>query len=222
MKTTSSRKLHRGQWGLCAAMGIAVLWGATLFAQSESTIQVNVGEAITLSVESVAKIAVAEPSIADIVSLSDKELSVIGKKVGMTTLTIVRSEGKPTQIYQIEVGNDAVAGTIRKMVSAPNIVVRVVGDTVVLDGKVDDELDAQRALQVAGAFYKDKVVSLIEVQKPRQIRIRTRVAEVTMDAIKNLGIQYFGPNGRVRYGFGRASGSEGAEGDFSGHGFLDP
>ena len=199
MKTTNSKRLQRGMWGLCAALVAAVLCGASAYADSENAIAVSVGEAVTLNVESVAKIAVAEPSIADIVSLSEREISVIGKRVGTTTLTIVRTEGKPTQIYRIEVGNDAVAAVIHKMVGAPNIVVRVVGDSLVLDGKVDDELDAQRALQVAGAFYKDKVVNLLEIQKPRQIKIRTRVVEVRTDAVKNLGLKWFGPAGQLRY-----------------------
>ncbi len=199
MKTTNSKRLQPGMWGLCAALVAAVLCGASAYADGENAVQVNIGEAVTLSVENVAKIAVAEPAIADIVSLSEREISVIGKKVGTTTLTIVRSEGKPTQIYRIEVGNDVAANLIRKMVNSPNIVVRVVGDTVVLDGKVDDELDAQRALLVASAYYKDKVVNLLEIQKPRQIRIRTRVAEVNIAAVKNLGFKWFGPAGELKY-----------------------
>jgi pilus assembly protein CpaC len=221
MKTTTGR-MQWGSWGVCTVLALMFAASLPAFAQSENTIQVSVGESVTLSVTNVAKLAVAEPAVADIVSLSENEVSIIGKRVGATTLTIVRSEGKATQIYRIEVGNDAAASIIRKVVSAPGITVRVVGDTLVLDGRVDDELDLQRAVSVANAYYKDKVVNLIEVQKPRQIKIRIRVAEVTLDAIKNIGIQYFGPNGRVRYGFGRASQSEPDGGSFSGHGFLDP
>jgi pilus assembly protein CpaC len=186
-------------WGLWGALAVAWLVGAAANAQNENTLQVNVGESVTLAVESVAKIAVADPAIADVVSLSDKEISIIGKKVGATTLTIVRTEAKPTQIYRVEVGNDAAAAIIRKVVAKPGIIVRVVGDTLVLDGRVDDELEAQRATAVAAAYYKDKVVNLLEVERPRQIKIRTRVAEVNVAAVKNLGLQWFGPAGELRY-----------------------
>lgn len=199
MKTTIRGRSPRGMWGLTGALAIALFVGASAHAQEENTLQVNVGESITLAVESVAKIAVADPAIADVVSLSEKEISIIGKKVGATTLTIVRTEGKPTQIYRVEVGNDAAAAIIRKVVAKPGLVVRVVGDTLVLDGKVDDELEAQRAAAVAAAYYKDKVVNLLEVEKPRQIKIRTRVAEVNVAATKNLGLQWFGPAGELRY-----------------------
>jgi pilus assembly protein CpaC len=164
----------------------------------QQTIQVSVGEAVSIPSENVSKIALADPSIADVVNLSDKELSVIGKKAGVTTLTIVKSDGSATQMYRIDVGNDAAAATIRQMVGNTNITVRAIGDALVLDGKVNDEIEAQRAVQIAGA-YKAQVVNLLEVSRPRQIKIRCRIAEVNTEAIKNIGFQWFGPQGQVQY-----------------------
>jgi Flp pilus assembly secretin CpaC len=63
---------------------------------------------------------------------------------------------------------------------------------------VDDELQAARAAQIASA-YKGPVVNLLEISKPRQIRVRVRVAEVNTEAIKNIGFQWFGPQGQVQY-----------------------
>jgi pilus assembly protein CpaC len=181
-------------------MGLAIQPGR---AQSENpaqanSIQVSIGESVTLAVDSVSKLAVADPTVADVVPLSDKEVSVIGKKVGATTLSVVRSEGKPTLVYRVEVGNDMAATVIRQMTGSSNITVRAIGDSLVLDGTVDDELQAQRAVQIASA-YKGQVVNLIEVKKPRQIKIRTRIAEVNTEAIKNIGLQWFGPQGQVQY-----------------------
>jgi pilus assembly protein CpaC len=162
------------------------------------TIQVSAGEAVTIPGENVSKIAIADPAIADVVPLSDKELSIIGKKAGITTLTIVKGDGSATESYRVEVGNDVAAATIREMIGQPDITVRAVGDTLVLDGQVENELQSQRAAQIASA-YKDKVLNLLEVQKPRQVRIRTRVAEVNTEALKNVGFQWFGSGGEVRY-----------------------
>src|SRR5438034_8539465 len=55
------------------------------------------------------------------------------------------------------------------------------------------------AAAIAAAYNKDKVVNLLEVEKPRQIKIRTRIAEVSLDAIKHLGLKWFGSGGEVRY-----------------------
>ena len=86
--------MKRIQW---RGMGIiVVLLAAGLLVLSDAraeqqSIQVSVGEAVSLPSENVSKIALADPSIADVVNLSDKELSIIGKKAGVTTLTIVKS-----------------------------------------------------------------------------------------------------------------------------------
>jgi pilus assembly protein CpaC len=187
------------QWGGFGVVVVLLVVGvlSTPLARAD-TVQVSAGEAVTIPGDNVSKIAIADPSVADVVPLSDKELSVIGKKAGVTTLTIVKSDGSATQLHRIEVGNDAAATAIREMVGQTGINVRAVGDTLVLDGHVDNELQAQRAAQIASA-YKDKVVNLVEIEKPRQIRIRTRVAEVNTDAIKNVGFRWLGPAGEVEY-----------------------
>src|SRR5258708_22656228 len=93
----------------------------------QQTVQVSVGEAVSIPSENVSKIALADPTIADVVNLSDKELSIIGKKAGITTLTIVKSDNSATQMYRIEVGNDAVAATIHQMIGNNNVTVHAIG-----------------------------------------------------------------------------------------------
>jgi pilus assembly protein CpaC len=199
MKTAKvGRAMGKVKGLLVVLFAVAVVAIPQLRAEDGKTIRVSVGEAVSFPAENVSKLAIADPAIADVTPLSDKELSIIGKKGGVTTLTIVR-EGSPSQVYRVEVGNDAAAATIREMIGQQGVAVRTVGDTLVLDGQVDDELQASRAVQVATA-YKEKVLNLLEIKKPRQIRIRTRVVEVNSDAVKKIGIKWFGQSGQIRYG----------------------
>lgn len=193
--------MKMNQWSAVTGIIVVVLalgLFSAPYAHAQQSIQVGVGEAVTIPGENIAKVAIADPLCADVVPLSDKEISIIGKKAGVTSLTIVKNDGSPTQLTRIEVVNDAAALTIREMIGNSNITVRAIGDSLVLDGKVDDELVAQRAVQVATAF-KPQVVNLLEIAKPRQIRVRTRIAEVNTEAIKNIGLQWFGPQGQVQY-----------------------
>jgi pilus assembly protein CpaC len=190
------KKIQWGGFGVIVVLLVVVVLSAPL--AYADTVQVSVGEAVTIPGENVSKIAIADPTVADVVPLSDKELSVIGKKAGVTTLTIVKSDGSATQLHRVDVSNDAAAAAIRQMVGQTGINVRAVGDTLVLDGRVENELQAQRAAEIASAF-KDKVLNLVETEKPRQIRVRTRIAEVNTDAIKNVGLKWFGPQGQVQY-----------------------
>ncbi len=199
-----------------AAMLTATALSINAFAAN--SVQVNVGESITVRTSDVAKLAVAEPTIADVLPLSDTEISVIGKKAGVTTLTIVHSEGRETEHYRIEVGLSAGVRSIHEALEAPGVKVREVGEAVILEGKVDNEQQAERIVKIATA-YKPNVVNLLEVTSPRQVRIKTRLVEVRTDAIKQLGVQYFGPNGEVvyRFGYGNIEGSS-----ILGSGFFDP
>ncbi|MGA2602872.1 MAG: pilus assembly protein N-terminal domain-containing protein [Verrucomicrobiia bacterium] len=193
--------MKKNQWSAVVGMIMLVLalgLFSVPYAQAQQSIRVGVGEAVTIPGENIAKVAIADPLCADVVPLSDKELSIIGKKAGVTSLTIVKNDGSPTQLTRIEVVNDAAALTIREMIGNSNITVRAIGDSLVLDGKVEDELAAQRAVQVATA-YKPQIVNLLEIAKPRQIKVRTRIAEVDTEAIKNVGFQWFGPDGQVQY-----------------------
>ena len=186
---------------LRAGLGLLLIIGGAdwlVAAVPPALLKVNVSEALILPVSKpVTKLAIADPAVADVVVLSDNEVSVIGKKCGLTTLTICYSADKPTEVYRIEVSNGTVA-QISALLAEPGIAVREVGDSVVLEGQVQDELQLQRAVQVAEA-YRVKVVNLIEVKKPRQISIRIRVAEVLSDAAKQVGFTWFGPQGEVQY-----------------------
>ncbi|NQU12159.1 pilus assembly protein N-terminal domain-containing protein [bacterium] len=200
MKTATKRAVLMA-W----ASALCLVVGGTLYAQQPKTINVSLGGAVTVPATEVGKLAVADPTVADVLPLSDKEISVIGKKAGQTTLTIVYTGDRATEMYLVVVGNDPAELTIRQIVGGGDIKVRAIGDTIVLDGTVEDELQMQRAVQVATAYYA-KVVNLLEVRNPRQIRMLTRVVEVNSEAIKNVGLRWAGPEGEVQYALDHTGG----------------
>jgi len=215
-------KHQAGRWMLGAGLGLLLtVGGADRWATAAvpAVLKVNVSEAVTLPVgKPVSKLAIADPAVADVVVLSETEVSVIGKKSGLTTLTICYPAEKPTEVYRIEVSNGTVA-QIAALLAEPELTVREAGDSVVLDGQVQDELQLQRAVQVAEAC-KVKVVNLIEVKKPRQISIRIRVAEVLSDAAKQVGFTWFGPQGEVQYAM--SFNAVGSLVNQINHGFVQP
>jgi pilus assembly protein CpaC len=197
MKNTVNSKMP-GTVVRVLSLLLVALVVVTISARAEKTIQVNLGEAIVLGFDGYGKAAVADPTIADVAPLSDRELSVIGKKAGVTTLTVVGKSDQTTVIHRIEVVNETVIHTIAKMIGRPNITVKTVGESIMLEGQATDEIEAQRILQIVTAF-KMPVVNLMEIEKPRQIRIRTKVAEVSSDAVKGIGFKWFGPQGDMQF-----------------------
>lgn len=216
---TGNQSVKRAVQMLFALLIIIWSFEATYAAVAAGKVQVNVSESVSVASTNIAKMAVADPNIADVILLSETEISVIGKKVGVTTLTISHTDNLPTEAYRVEVGSVSMAATLRMLIDQPAVTVREVGETIVLDGQVEDEIQFLRVVQLAEAC-KVKTVNLLEVKKPRQISIRMRVAEVKSDAAKKVGFKWFGPAGEVQYAM-----------DFKGldaltspitHGFLQP
>jgi len=115
---------------------LAIGWCDSDARAEQQTIQVTSGEAVSVpSDERLENRPGQTRSIADVVNLSRQRTSVIGKKAGVTTLTIVKSDGSATQMYRIEVGNDAVAATIPADDRDTNVTVHAIGDALVLDEK---------------------------------------------------------------------------------------
>src|ERR1019366_5775068 len=166
-------------WGVVCGV-IVTMWAGAAQAADKS-LQVTVGESIVLKTEKVAKLAIADPLVADVAPLSETETSVIGKGPGITTLTVVHEEGA-TEVYRLEVVPGTGVTSIHEVIGSPNITVREIGNAVVLEGKVHDEKEMERAVKIATA-YKGNVVNLLEMTDPRQVRIQVRLAEIRTDAI---------------------------------------
>src|SRR5689334_13042511 len=119
MQTTNKFQRQRGLLTILTAF--LIVWaGSAVQADQDNTIHVNVGESVTLTVDSVAKLYVADSAVADTVPLSAQEINVIGKKMGVTTLTVLRTE-KPTQVFRVEVGSDTVSQLLKKVVNSQTI-----------------------------------------------------------------------------------------------------
>jgi pilus assembly protein CpaC len=222
MKTTIVTKTAVKLVGAVAMLVLAALWTAA-FAAAPEPIRVHVSESYVLPVEGVTKAGIADPAIADVVPIIGREIIINGKKAGVTSLTIWR-DAQPPQIYRVEVTANVapIQESIRAATGYENVVVRAVGDTILLEGNVENELQLARTLAVATA-YRDKVVNLLEVTAPRQVRIRTRFVEVSVDALKNIGIRYFTEtDGAVRYGFSRVAEFEPGSSALGLHQFLTP
>jgi pilus assembly protein CpaC len=154
---------------------------------------VAVNQSLILPLDSVSQIAVANPEIADVAIMSNSEVLLIGKTVGTTTIHFWTPAGRIT--YEVEVGaNDAgIADTIKNLLKYPNITVSKVDKTVLLEGSVNDQYQKDRAEKVAAA-YGDKVVNLLEVTSPRQVKIEAKVVEITLNNTENLGMLFEVPN----------------------------
>ena len=162
---------------------------AAATAAANERISIGVNQSRVLAASGVERVAVANPAIADVVVVSGYEMMVIGKQPGTTTLHVWSAEGRDS--YDLEVGtNDTqIANDIKSILGYPDIRVSKVGKSVILEGSVNDQYQRMRAEKVAGA-YGEKVVNILELTRPVQVKIEARIVEINRSKTDNLGIKW--------------------------------
>ena len=96
----------------------------------------------------------ANPTIAEFLLLSPRQIQLNGMALGTTNLIVwEKGEAKPI-FFDIKVGGDAssIESMIREMAPNDNINVDFASDTVVLTGKATNEQTIKKAVEIAAAY----------------------------------------------------------------------
>ena len=160
---------------------------STAAAAVKVTVAVNHSQVMTF--DAVEKVAIASPSIADVVVVSRTEVLLVGKATGTTSLHIWSAGQRES--FQVEVVPDDVpiANEIKKIIGLDDLSVSKIGKTIILEGKVNSQYQRTRAEKVAEA-YGDKVVNLLEMTKPLQVKIEAVILEIDKEKTKDMGIKW--------------------------------
>lgn len=169
-------------------------WSVLAAPDVGSKLTVSTNQSRVFNFSGLQRAAIANPEIADVLVVSSYELLLVGKMSGQTTLIVWSDMGRQT--YNVEVGSNdtAIANEIKKILGYPDIRVTKVGKTVILEGSVNDQYQRIRAEKLAGA-YADKVVNLLEITRPIQVKIEARVIEIDRKKSSELGIKLFSETG---------------------------
>ena len=163
----------------------------TSFAMAQTNLFMDANQSSYLSAGGeITRVAVANPDIADVTVLSKTEMLVVAKKIGTTTLYIWTSNGmRQEYAVSIQDHDTQTATAIEQMLGYPHLKVEKIGDKILLKGFVVNQLEKNRAEKTA-EMYGAKVVNLLEMTHPSQVRIEAKIIEISTDKIKKLGIQY--------------------------------
>ena len=135
----------------------------------------------------VTQVAIANPDIADVVILSSEQYMVVGKKVGSTSLHVWKGDNYMTFEVVVTGTDPSMAYSIAQLIGYPNVTVNVSGGRIMLEGTVENQYEKNRAEKIAASFGGE-VINLLEMTKPKQVRIESRVVEISSSKAKNLGI----------------------------------
>jgi pilus assembly protein CpaC len=137
-----------------------------------------------------AELSIANPSIADISTLSDRTIYVLGKAPGRTTLTLLNAEGRLITNVEVQVAPDIAEfkERLRQILPGEPIEVRTANDGIVLSGVVSSITRLDRALDLAERYAPERVSNLMSVGGTQQVMLKVRFAEMQRSVAKNLGV----------------------------------
>ena len=155
-----------------------------------STLRVPMNRAVVVETDNpFAELSIANPGIADISTLSDRSIYVLGKTPGRTTLTILGPDGALVSNVEVQVTPDIAEFRERLRQILPNerIEVRTANDGIVLSGIVSTASRLDAALELAQRYAPDRISNLMSVGGTQQVMLKVRFAEMQRGIGKNLG-----------------------------------
>jgi pilus assembly protein CpaC len=158
-------------------------------AAANERIDVAVNQSRVVAVGGAERVAVANPEVADVIVVSAMEMLVVGKQPGVTTLHVWAAGRRSSYDVAVSANDAQIASDIKTILGYADIRVSKVGKNIVLEGSVNDQYQKSRAEKVAGA-YGEKVVNLLEITKPIQVKIEARIIEINRSRSKELGIKW--------------------------------
>jgi len=166
------------------AQTLRVQTGAT-----SSALQVPMNRAVVVESDTAfAELSIANPGIADISTLSDKSIYVLGKAPGRTTMTLLGADGRLISNVEVHVTPDIAEfkERLRQILPGEQIEVRTANDGIVLSGTVSSTAKLDRALDLANRYAPERVSNLMSVGGTQQVMLKVRFAEMQRSVSKSL------------------------------------
>lgn len=185
---------RRAIFALALGFGALVVTPSTVaHAQDDSNwLPVEVGKSVIIELPRTATtIAVTDPDVANVQTLSTTKIMVQGIAVGSTDIVIQQQGTSEALKYQITVSED-LSDLVRRVgdiVEGEPPSVYPLKDRIVVQGQVDDLDTLERVAQVARVYDKD-FVNLMTVRGDHQVQLEVTFAEVSRTALRELGINW--------------------------------
>lgn len=159
-------------------------------------IKLYLGQPAIVNAYNPKRVAVARPEIADVVSVSNSEVFIQPKTVGITSLTVWDDYGQ--QDYQLKVFAEDLtqvklqADSLIRELSLQNVRTKIseAEGKILLLGETEDINEKERLLSALGGI-KDKILDLAVVKEERNlVRIDMQILEMDRTDTKKLGFDH--------------------------------
>jgi pilus assembly protein CpaC len=136
-------------------------------------------------------IMVGDSEIADVNALTDHTLSILGKKLGTTRVSIYGEGKKLIGVFDVEVSYDtsALGAELARRFPTSKLRVSSANGRIMLSGMVSDGVVLDQALQVAKQFGPE-IINSVQIAQAQQVMLEVRFVEASRQASRELGVQW--------------------------------
>jgi pilus assembly protein CpaC len=180
---------------------------AVIAGDAPTDVDLLVGRSTVLNVGGpIARVSLTVPDIADAMVTAPTQLLIHGKQPGTISLFVWDRAGA-IKTYEVKVRRDLtpLIAHVKQLFAGEPITVMGSGKDVVLSGTVSSKYVIEKAAEVAAGYVdkKENVVNLLKQQEgvaSNQVMLRVRFAEVSRNALQELGGAVFSDGYNNQFG----------------------
>ncbi len=184
-------------------------------------VPLTAGRSTVLSTEfEIVRIAVTNPAVADAVVVQPREVLIDGKAPGTVSLIIWGSTERVQYDVVVEPAINTLEQRLQALFPGEDIHVSANDEAIILSGRVSSNIVSLRAAEIAAATSsKAKVVNLLQLPggaESQQVLLQVRFAEVSRQALRELGVSIFTSPTGINNTIGRVTTGQFAAPGFTG------
>jgi len=145
------------------------------------------------------RISVADPEVADIILISEREIYVNALAPGVTNISMWGKSRFTSASVTVEADLTLLKEKLHQILPKEKIGVEAAGDSIVLSGEVSGPVAQSTALSLARAYVGEKdqaggksketkIVNLMHVGGVQQVMLEVRVAEISRTFLDRMGV----------------------------------
>ncbi len=157
-----------------------------------ATVKISIGKSESVRTgESFSEVIVSDPDVADAIPLTDRSLSVLGKKIGTARVSVYGEGKKLVGVFDIEVSYDTsrLGSELAQRFPHARFRVSSVNGRIMLGGTAPNGMTVDLAMTVAKQFGAD-VINAVKVTAPQQVMLEVRFVEASRSASRDLGVNW--------------------------------
>lgn len=208
---------------LCAVMLTAIAGGIATMAEAQTrriaiadgqvtNLTLAPGHTVTVETDQpFSDIVIGATNIVDVFPLTETSLYIQGKVSGFTNVTLYSEDKTLLEVIDIRIKMDftELQMAIDRAVPSARVDVTNVNDRIRLSGKIKDNVDQARVLEIARQYTDQPVINAMKVADAQQVQLDVRILEVSRNSGRELGVELTGTDsdGNVNFQTGAPGGS---------------